>query len=179
MSAKNIIEMVNVNGQSEDSEGKWTMEKIRSDPHTVTIPPPKTCTTSTRSQALWVSVIEDDTTAGVLREWTVCNDVSWVVAEGAKLVQAETWGVAKAVAKRTIVSSATILGVAWGTLMTSGTLVLWAVDTKMPHEVAVKTTSLISCQGFWAQTGISRCNSSGIRSGSALMESRMRVSGVV
>ena len=66
MSGRNIIEMVNVNGQSEESGDKWTMEKMRSDPRTVTIPPSKTCTTRTRLQSLWVSIVEDDPTTGVL-----------------------------------------------------------------------------------------------------------------
>ena len=34
---KNIVEMVNVNGELEINGDKWKMEKIRSDPHTITI----------------------------------------------------------------------------------------------------------------------------------------------
>ena len=33
---KNIVEMVNVNGELEINGDKWTMEKIRSNPHTIT-----------------------------------------------------------------------------------------------------------------------------------------------
>ena len=33
-----MIEMVNVNRQSEDNGGRWTMEKMRSDPCTITLP---------------------------------------------------------------------------------------------------------------------------------------------
>ena len=169
--------MVNVSGQSEDNGDKWIMEKMRSDPHTVTIPPLKTCTTGTRLQSLRVSIVEDDTTTGVLQEGTVCDDVSWVIAKSAELVQAEVWGMTEAVAKRTVISGTMVLEVTQGTLMAIGTFVLQAVNTKMPHKVAVKTTSLISCQGFWAQMGISRCNLSGIRGSSTLMEGRTRVSG--
>ena len=168
--------MVKVNGELDTNRDRWMMEKIMSNPRTVTILPSKTCTTGTRSQSLWVSVVEDDTTAGVLREGTVCDDMSWVVAEGAKSIWAEVRGMTKAVAKRTVVLRTTILGVTWGALMASGTFILWAVNMQVPHEVTVKTMSLISRQGFWAQTGISRCNSSGIRCGSALMKGRTRVS---
>ena len=65
MSEKNIAEMVKVNGESDTNGDRWMMEKIMSDPCTITIPPSKTCTTGTRSQSLWVSIIEDDATAGV------------------------------------------------------------------------------------------------------------------
>ena len=57
--------MVKVNRESDTNGDRWMMEKIMSDPCTVTIPPSKTCTTGTRSQSLWVSIIEDDATAGV------------------------------------------------------------------------------------------------------------------
>ena len=102
--------------------------------------------------------------------------MSWVVAEGAKVVRTVARGVAKAAAKRTIVSRATVLRVTGGMLATVGTLIFRTVDMKMPHNVAVKTTSLISRCGFWAQMGVSRCNSSGIRGSVALMKGRARVS---
>ena len=86
MSEQNITEMVNVNGEPEVNGGRYKMEKTRSNPHTVTIPPSKTCTTGARSKPLWVSIIEDDTTTGVLRERTVSNDMSWVVAKGTEAV---------------------------------------------------------------------------------------------
>ena len=66
-----------------------------------------------------------------------------------------------------------------GVLTAVGTFILQVVNMKVPRKVIVKTTSLASCQGFWAQMGISRCNTSGIRSSSTLMESRTRVSRVV
>ena len=34
---KNIVEMVNVNGELETNGDKWKGEKIRFDPHTVTV----------------------------------------------------------------------------------------------------------------------------------------------
>ena len=168
-----------MNGESEVNGDKCIMEKIRSNPCTVTIPPSKTCTTGTRLQPFWVSVIKDDTTAGVLREGTVCNNVSWVVTEGTELVWTEAGGVAEAVAKRTVVLKAMVLGVARGALTAVGTLILWAIDTKMPCGVTLKTASLASRQGFWVQMGVTRCNSSGIRGGTSLMEGRMGVSRVI
>ena len=177
MLAKNITETVNVNGESIINRDNWIIDKIMTNPHTVTIPPSKTCTTGTRSQSLWVSIIEDDPATGVLQEGTVGNNMSWVVAKGTETVWAEARGVTEAVAKRTVIAGATILGVTRGALTTVGTLIFWTVDTKMPCEVTVKTTSLVSRLGFWAQAGISRCNSGGVRGGSALMECRTRVSG--
>ena len=152
------------------------MEMIMSNPHTITIPPLKTCTTGTRSQSFWVSIIEDDTTTGVLREGTICNNMSQVVAEGAKSIRAEAGGMAEAVAKITVVSGATILGMTWGALTAMGTFILWAVNTKMPCKVTVTTMSLVGHLGFWAQTGISRRNLSGVGCSSALMKGRTRVS---
>ena len=99
------------------------MEKIRSGLRTITIPPLKTCTTGARSQSLWVSVIEDDAAAGMLREGTVCDDVSRVIAESAMAVWTVVGGVAKALAKRTVVLNATVLRVARGALMTVGALI--------------------------------------------------------
>ena len=148
-------------------------------PHTVTLPPSKTCTTGARSESLQVSLIEDNPAAGVLREGAVCDNMSQVIAEGAKSVQTEARGVTEVVAKRTVVPSAAILGVTWGMLTTVGAFVLQEINTKMPCKVTVKTMSLISRQGFWAQMGISRCNSSGIRGGTSLMKGRVGVSRVI
>ena len=70
------------------------MEKIRSSPCTVTIPPLKTCTSGTRLQSLWVSVVEDDTATGVLREGAVCDDMTGVIAKGTELIWTVAGGVA-------------------------------------------------------------------------------------
>ena len=151
-----------VRGESSDNRGRQTMEKRRLSPHTITLPPLKTCTTSTRLDSLQVSIIEDNTTVGVLWEGTVCNDMSQVITKGTVPVWTIAGGVANAGAKRTVVVQAMVLGVAWGMLETVGTLILWTVDVKMPHGVAVKTNSLWSCCHGWAQAGVSRNNSSRI-----------------
>ena len=114
MLEKNITEMVNINGEPEVNSGRCKMEKTRFDPHTVTIPPSKTCTTGARSKPLRVSIIEDDATTGVLGERTVSNDMSWVVAKGAEVVWSIVGNMAKAAAKRTVVLITMVLGVANG-----------------------------------------------------------------
>ena len=179
MSEKNIVKTVNVNGELGINGDKWMMEKIRSGPHTVTIPPSKTCTTGARSDSLWVSIIEDDTVTGVLGEGTIRDNMSWVIAEGTKAVWTVAGSVAKVTTKRTVVLRTTVLRVTRGVLAVVGTLVFWTVDTKMPHNVVVKTASLVSHCGFWAQMGVSRCNSSGIRGSTTLMKGRMEVSRVI
>ena len=79
-------------------------------------------------------------------------------------------------AKRTVVMSAMILGMAWGSLMTVGAFIVWTVDMKMPCSVALKTKSLCRREGLWAQTGVLRCNTSGVRGGLSLLKSRMNIS---
>ena len=171
------MEMVNVNSESNDNGGRQMIEKRRSLPHTVTLPPSKTCTTSARSESLRIPLIEDDPTAGILREGTVCHNVSQVVAKGTPSVWTVMGDVAEVAAKRTVVSNTLVLRVARGALVAVRTLVFRAVHTKMPCGVAVKTTSLRSRCGFWAQMGISRCNSSGVGGSTTLMKGRARVSG--
>ena len=143
---------------------------------TITLPPSKTCTTGTKLESLWVSIIEDNITTGVLGKGAVCNDMSWVITKGTETVWTMAGGVAKVVAKRTVVSYATVLRVARGALATVRALVLQAVNMKMPCDVAVKTNSLISCCGLWAHMGVLRCNLTEVRSGTALMKGRTRVS---
>ena len=93
------MDTVNVNSESNNNGGRQMIEKRMSLPRTVTLPPSKTCTTGTRLEPLWISLIEDNTTAGVLREGTVCDNVSWVVAKGTKLVWTVMGGVAEVAAK--------------------------------------------------------------------------------
>ena len=62
---------------------------------TITIPPSKTCTTSTLSKPLWVSIVENNPAAGVLRNGTVSNDVSRVIAKSTLSV----WAVVREVAE--------------------------------------------------------------------------------
>ena len=157
------MQTVNANAESNDNGGRQMTEKRRSLPCIVTLPPLKTCTTGARSESLQISLVEGD-------------NVSRVIAKGTKSVWTVAGGVAKAVAKRTVVLNTTVLRVPRSPLMTVGAFVFQAIDTKMPHDVAVKTTSLQSHCGFWAQTGILRCNSSGIRGGLALMKGRTRIS---
>ena len=88
--------------------------------------------------------------------------MSWVVTKGIEVVWTVVGGVAKAVAKRTVVVQTMVLGVTWGALVTVGTFILWTVDTKMLHGVAVKTNSFCSHGYWWAQAGVSRDNLSGI-----------------
>ena len=114
-------------------------------PRIVTLPPSKTCTTGTRSDSVQVSVVENDSTAGVLREGTVSNDMSWVVAKDTESVWTIAGEVAEVVAKRTVVAHTTVFGVAQGTLVTVGILIVQTVNTKMPSGMAVKTYSLWSC----------------------------------
>ena len=117
-------------------KGKY---KVRS---SYTIPPLKTCITSARSHSLWVSIIEDDTAAGVLREGTICDNMARIVAEGTEFIWTVPGVVAEAAAKRTVVSNTTVLRVPGSPLMTIGAFVFWAINTKMPRDVAVKTMSL-------------------------------------
>ena len=62
------------------------IEKRRLVPHIVTILPLKTCTTSTRLDSLGVSIIENDTTAGVLGKRAVSDDMPQVITKGAASV---------------------------------------------------------------------------------------------
>ena len=139
------MEMVNVNGELGVNVDKWMIEKRRSWPCTITIPPSKICTTSANSDPLWIPIIEDDSTARVLREGAVGDDVTWVITKGAMSVQAVVGEVPEVVAKRTVVVHATVLRVAGGVLAAGRALVLQAVDTQMPCDMAVKTISLVSC----------------------------------
>ena len=72
-----------------------------------------------------------------------------------------------------------VLRVARGVLAAVRAFVFWAVNMKMPCDVAVKTMSLSSHCGLWAQMGVSRCNSSGVGGGMALMKGRARISGII
>ena len=137
-------------------------EKTRLGSCTVTIPPLKSCTSGTKSQPLWISLIKDDSLARVLREGAVADDVSRIVTEGTSSVQTDTGEVTKALTKRTVVVRATVLGVAWSALTAVRTLIFWTVDMKMPLVVTLKTNSCRSCDGLWAQPGITRQNLSGI-----------------
>ena len=137
-------------------------EKMRLGSRIVTIPPLKICTSRTKSQPLWISLVKNNPLAGVFGERAVMNDVSGIVTEGTSSVWTDVGEVTEVSAKRTVVARATVLGVAWGALTAVRTFVFWTVDTKMPLVVTLKTNSCRSCSGLRAQSGITRCNSSGV-----------------
>ena len=107
------------------------------------------------------------------------STTSYHNTKGAKSVWTVMGCVAKAAAKRTVVSNTTVLRVARGMLATVRALIFQAVDMKMPCNVAVKTTSLSSHCGLWAQMGVLRCNSSGVGGSTALMKGRARISRII
>ena len=151
------------------------IEKRWSRFRTVSIPSSKTRTSGTKLQSLRVSLIEDNPLAGVLRERTVADDMSWIITEGAPLVWTDTREMAEVSAKRTVVVRTMVLGVAWGMLPAVRTLVLWTVDTKMPLVVTLKTNSCCKHNRLQAQLGIMRCNLSGVGSGVSPMKCRAGV----
>ena len=107
------------------------------------------------------------------------STTSYHNTKGAKSVWTVMGCVAKAAAKRTVVSNTTVLRVARGMLATVRALIFWTVDMKMPCNVAVKTMSLSSRCGLWAQMGVLRCNSSRVGGGTALMKGRVRISRII
>ena len=129
---KKITRTVKVSGESKVNGGRWRMQRMSPCPHTITIPPSKTCTSRTTSKSLRIPLVEDDPLTGVLAKQTVSEVVSWIVTEGTPSIWAVTAEMAEMPAKRTVVVGTTILGVARGVLMTVGTLIFWAVDTKVP-----------------------------------------------
>ena len=159
MSAKNKTRMVNVKGESTVSGSRCKMEKNSPDPHTITIPPVKACTTGTTLQSLSVSLVEDNPGARVFCKRIVGKKVIRGIAEGTAAVWEIPGQVGEAATKGAIVSDAAVLRVTGGSLMAARALVFGAVDTKMACGVALKTMSVFSRNGFWAQVGITRCNS--------------------
>ena len=140
--------MVNVSGELGVNGEKWTTEKMRLGSHTVTIPPSKSCTSGTNSQSLWIPLVKDNPLAGVFREGAVSDDMSRVVTKGASSVWTDTRKVTEVLAKRTVVARTTVLGVAWGVLMAVRAFIFWAVNTKMPLVVTLKTNSCCSHNGL-------------------------------
>ena len=78
------------------------------------------------------------------------------------MVWTDAGEVTEVLAKRTVVARAAVLGVAWGALMAVRTFIFRTVDTQMPLVVTLKTNSCHSHDGLWAQSGITRRNSSGV-----------------
>ena len=168
--------MVNVKGESAVNGGKCTTEKTSPQPRTVTIPPSKTCTSGTISKPLWVSLVEDNTVAGVLRKRTVDKKVIGSVAEGAATVRAVAGQVGETSAVSAIISDTAVLWMAGSPLATTGAFVLRTVNTEMACGMTLKTTSLRSRNGFWAQAGIARCNSCRIGGRATLVKGGSSVS---
>ena len=176
MSVKKIMRTVNVKGESIVKGGKCTTEKIRPRPHTVTIPPSKTCTTGTTSKPLWVSVIEDGAQARVFHKRTVDKKVIGGVTEGASAIGTVAGQMGKAATVGTIIPDTAVLWVTGSSLMAAGTLVFGTVNAEMARGVALKTTSRFSRNGFWAQAGMVRCNLCRVGGRASLMKSRSIVS---
>ena len=174
-----MIRMVNVKGESIVKGGKCTTEKMSLRPRTVTIPPLKTCTTGTTSKSLRISLVEDDSWTWVLRKRTVDEKMVGCVTEGAMSIGTVAGQVSEASAVGAIIPNAAVLRVTRSSLVTAGAFIFWAVDAEMTCSVALKTTSLCSRDGFWAQAGIVRRNSCWIGGRTTLMESRSSVSGNV
>ena len=179
VSVKKMIRTVNVKGESTVNSGKCTMEKMSPRPRTVTIPPSKTWTTGTTSKPLRVSLIEDDSRTRVLRKRTVDEKVVRSVTEGVTSIGTVAGQVSEASAVGAIIPDTAILRVTRSSLATAGAFIFWAVDVEMTCSVALKTTSLCSCDGFWAQVGIARRNSCWIGGRTTLMKGRSSVSGDV
>ena len=174
-----MIRTVNVRGESIVKGGKCMTERKRPRPRTVTIPPSKTCTTGTTSESLRVPIIEDDSWTRVLCERTVDEKVIGSVTEGATSIGAIAGQVGEASTVGAIISDTAVLWVAGSMLTTAGAFIFGAVDTEMARGVALKTTSLCSRDGFWAQAGIARCNTCWIGGHTSLVKGRSSVSGDV
>ena len=173
---RKIRRTVNVKGEPTVNGGKCIMEKISPWPHTITIPPSKTCTAGTTSKPLRIPIIEDDTWTRVLHERTVDEKVIRGITEGTTAIGAITGQVGEMLAEGTIVSDAAVLGMAGSLLATARALILGTVDTEMACGMALKTTSRCIHNGFWAQAGIVRCNSCWVGGRATLMEGRSSVS---
>ena len=145
--------MVNVKGEPVDKGGKCTTERKRPRPHTITIPPSKTCTAGTTSEPLRIPIIEDDTRTWVLRERTVDKKVIRSITEGTTSIGTVAGQVGETSTVNAIISDTAVLWVAGSPLTTAGAFIFRAVDTEMTCGVALKTTSRCSHDGFWAQGG--------------------------
>ena len=176
VSLKKITRIVKVRGEPANKGGKCLMERKSPRPRTVTIPPSKACTTGTASEPLRIPIVEDDTRTWVLHERTVDEKVIGSITEGTAATGAVAGQVGKMLAVSAIISDTAVLWVTRGLLATAGAFIFGAVDTEMACSVALTTTSRCSCDGFWAQAGITRCNTCGIRGHSTLVKGRSSVS---
>ena len=179
MSAKKITRTVNVKGEPIDKGSKCTTERKSPRPHTVTIPPSKTCTTGTISEPLRIPVVEDDTRTQVLCKRTVDEKVIGGVTEGTVSIGTVAGQVGETLTVGAIISDTAVLWMTGSPLTTAGTFVFRAVDMEMARGMALKTTSRCSRNGFWAQAGIVRCNTCGIGGRVTLVKGGSSVSGDV
>ena len=163
-------------GESIVKGGKCTMEKMSPQPHTVTVPPSKTCTTGTTSKPLRVSLIEDDTQTRILCKRTVDEKVIRGITEGAMTIRTVAGQVGEMSTVGAVVPDTAVLWMTRSLLATAGTFILGTVDTEMACGMALKTTSRCIRNGFWAQAGIARCNSCRVGSRASLMKGRSSVS---
>ena len=129
MSSKKITRTVNVRGEPIVKGGKCTMERKSPRPHTITIPPSKTCTTGTASEPLRIPIVEDDTRTRVLHERTVDEKVIGGITEGTSSIRTVTGQVGEMSAVGAIVSDTAVLWMTGSPLATAGALVLRAVNT--------------------------------------------------
>ena len=176
MLAKKIMRTVNVKGEPTVNGGKCTMERTSPRPLTITIPPLKTCTTGTTSKPLGIPVVEDDARAGVLHKRTVDKKVIGSVTEDASSIRAVAGQVGEMSTEGAIISDTVVLWMARGPLATAGAFVLGTVDMEIACGMTLKATSHCIHNGFWVQTGITRCNSRRIGGCSTLVEGRSSVS---
>ena len=122
------------------------------------IPPSKTCTTGTTSKPLWVSLVEDNTRAGVFCKRTVDKKVIGGVTEGATSIRTVAGQVGETLTIGAVIPDAVVLWVTGSSLATAGTFVLRTVNTEMACGMALKTTSRCIRNGFRAQTEIGRAH---------------------
>ena len=78
-----------------------------------------------------------------------------------------------------IVPDIVVLWMTGSTLTTAGAFIFGAVNMEMACGMTLKTTSLQSRIRFWAQAGITRCNSHRIGGRATLVKGRSCVSGDV
>ena len=176
ISVRKIRRTVDIKGESTVNGSKCIMERISPWPRTVTIPPSKICTTGTTSKSFGIPVIENDARAWVLHKRTVDEKVIRSVTEGATAIGTVTGQMGETSAEGAVVSDTAILGMARSPLATAGTFVLRTVDMEMACGMALKTTSCCIRNGFWAQAGITRCNSCWIGGCATLVKGRPSVS---
>ena len=98
------------------------------------------------------------------------------VTEGAMSIRTVAGQVGEMSAEGAVISDAAVLWMAGSPLATAGALILRTVDTEMACGMTLKTMSHCIRDGFWAQTGIVRCNLCRIGGHATLVKGRPSVS---